>query len=453
MEIEMISVLEGIDKGNFQASLITTYNAYLPFYENVVLKRLISNGCRYNVLMMDAFQLNEALKNPSLSPKQAGFQYSLVPIRATGAFHPKIILLLSDKKVRLFVGSHNVTLSGFGNNRELTTKIDTSNDQDPAGKAVVSTAWNFAQNWLDYQSDYLKPLKDAVIKLKDFSKVITNADLDLNPEFEFLGAQPDGPSMWELLKSRFSSPVAKVFILGPFFDSRYDFVRTLYKDLLPVEIIIGVEPDRVEMIPDIPGDIPNLRFINTSDLTEKKGYLHAKCLLFETDDGNRWLVTGSANPSRPAWTGPPSFRNAEAVIVEHLSQQDSVFESLNFDKIPELPSLSNKDWEDIRNRLNTAPETDGDEPTSQHIKSISVAIYSDYSFVFNRGFFEPSELTKVILLNDSHQYVDEITAFNWNLTENNSISLIYDSEFVSTARFLYLTFSNKEEIIDRKSVV
>ena len=41
-------------------------------------------------------------------------------MKAGGSFHPKIIVLLGKKKGIAVVGSHNLTLAGFGSNRELT---------------------------------------------------------------------------------------------------------------------------------------------------------------------------------------------------------------------------------------------------------------------------------------------------------------------------------------------
>jgi len=41
-----ISLMEELKKGGYEASLTTTYNAYLPFYEEVVLRRLVNAGIR-----------------------------------------------------------------------------------------------------------------------------------------------------------------------------------------------------------------------------------------------------------------------------------------------------------------------------------------------------------------------------------------------------------------------
>ena len=109
--------------GKFRTSIITSYSTYLPFYENVVLRRLLASGCRYNILLVDAHDLARSLQDPTRMPRLAGRGYILAPILAGGAFHPKIVMLLGDHNARILVGSHNATLSGFGYNRDLQAAL------------------------------------------------------------------------------------------------------------------------------------------------------------------------------------------------------------------------------------------------------------------------------------------------------------------------------------------
>jgi hypothetical protein len=118
---ERIDILAEIKGGGYKASVITTFNTYLPFYEDVVLRHLIGNGVRHNVLMMDASQATLAFVRHK--PHSAGHHYTLAPITVGGAFHPKIILLVGARIGLLLVGSHNLTLSGFGYNREMSNLI------------------------------------------------------------------------------------------------------------------------------------------------------------------------------------------------------------------------------------------------------------------------------------------------------------------------------------------
>ena len=89
-----VSFFDLLKKGFFETSLITTYNAFLPFYEEVVLRRLTAIGCRHNVVLMDNAEWAKCLADPPQRPRLAGYDYTLVPMKAGGSFHPKIIVLL-----------------------------------------------------------------------------------------------------------------------------------------------------------------------------------------------------------------------------------------------------------------------------------------------------------------------------------------------------------------------
>ena len=56
MAAESASIFEVIKRGGWDGSLFTTFNATLPFYEDVVLRKLTAVGCRNNVLLMDRRQ-------------------------------------------------------------------------------------------------------------------------------------------------------------------------------------------------------------------------------------------------------------------------------------------------------------------------------------------------------------------------------------------------------------
>ena len=153
-----ISLLAALKGAKFEASLVTTFNATLPFYEEVVLRRLQAADSRHNVVLMDAVQCARSWATPSLRPRLAGSAYALIPMAAPGAFHPKICLLASKKRCVLFIGSHNLTLSGFGFNREVTTHIDVRPDSAPAHKLVLSHVWSLVREWLRTQEGALAPL-------------------------------------------------------------------------------------------------------------------------------------------------------------------------------------------------------------------------------------------------------------------------------------------------------
>ncbi|KAL5866434.1 hypothetical protein ACKVWM_011666 [Pyricularia oryzae] len=68
-----ISLLAALKGAKFEASLVTTFNATLPFYEEVVLRRLQAADSRHNVVLMDAVQCARSWATPSLRPRLAGW--------------------------------------------------------------------------------------------------------------------------------------------------------------------------------------------------------------------------------------------------------------------------------------------------------------------------------------------------------------------------------------------
>lgn len=345
--------------GKFNASIIATYNCYLPFYENLVLRRLLASGCQYNVLLMDSRQLTESLEAPTLRPRLAGQSYSLVPIRAPGAFHPKLAILVGKQHVRLLVGSHNVTLSGFGRNRELSTQIDILRGEEDPNAPMAMAVWRFVEDWLRVQTEFLpRPVIDAVLQVASrFAPWLMN-DSDQKGTVRFLGSSPKGPSLWESVRPYITKRPSRIVILGPFFDHKFDFIRTIRDDVEMDDIVIGVEPDKVFM-KSVKARPDGVRFVDVSRIGRGEGYLHAKAIFAEFKGGRSLLVTGSANPSQPAWTKSVVRRNAEAVLIHTGPDARSLAEKIDIAKIPSMPELDQETWNSIQLRMDkekSAPE-------------------------------------------------------------------------------------------------
>jgi hypothetical protein len=70
------SLIDHVAETGFRSSVIATYSCYFPFYEDVVLRRLMAAGCMHNVLMVDAARCAEAFARDDLRPHRAGRQKS-----------------------------------------------------------------------------------------------------------------------------------------------------------------------------------------------------------------------------------------------------------------------------------------------------------------------------------------------------------------------------------------
>lgn len=319
-EVPLLKELAGTSgsaggRGKFHASVITTFNAYLPFYEDVILRRLVRLGSHHNVLLMDARQWHEEMAQPLSRPKLAGSDYTLLPIRAPAAFHPKIGLLAGPDRARIFIGSHNVTFSGFGLNREITTTLDIPGAGDSSA-GVARAVWSFIREWIESQENLVPDdvIDAARLMGRTFAPWLEEPATQ-EGDVRFIGSLPHGDSLWDQLPIPPDASVQRVTAVGAFFDRGFGFLRGVQELLDPVEFVIGIEPATVEIDPaaEIPGTV---HFVDATELARGEGYLHSKVLFIEFSDDRALLVTGSPNLSGAAWTKGPSGRNAEAAIVQ-----------------------------------------------------------------------------------------------------------------------------------------
>lgn len=379
---ERISILNEMRSGGYEASLITTFNAYLPFYEDVVLRHLMGSGIRHNVLMMDAGQATLAVdRHP---PRSAGRFYTLAPIKVGGAFHPKVILLVGKKKGLLLVGSHNLTLSGFGYNREMTNVIYCKGEEDVESAALLNSAWKYVLVWAESQSSTLPGhIIEMVKKVQDFAPWLQTHAGSLPENCRVLSTAPDAPSIWQqLLGFMGPGPAKQVMVSGAFFDAKLSFVEKVRDDLTPKELFVGVDPASVQF--PIGTELSEVSFVNCASLgaTEKDdkqaGYLHAKSIVIQRENGETVLAVGSANPSCPAWLAPGISQNVEMMIARKGEDARAAADELGLLAIDSMPPLAADDWQTIAKNWEHEIKSEQNVGTAQ----IVIALASDADIRF-----------------------------------------------------------------------
>jgi hypothetical protein len=381
-DLSILDELKRLGSG-YEFSFAATYNAYLPFYEEVVLRRLASAGCRANVLMMDGRQCAGAYASDDTRARFAGRDYTLIPVRAGAAFHPKLIFLVGRHKGLLFVGSHNLTVAGFGHNRELTNRFEVDDDSNNAELAVFGGAWDFLRAWAAGQPEELLAAFDDAERYADWLRHARESAAASDAQTRFFGARPEGETLWEMVRPQIPDEVKRITLVSPFFDAKLAFIKKLVKEFKPDDFVVAVHPETVEISHDAPRVIKpdtNVRFVDAKSLRDGKGYLHAKAVLFETRDGRELLVTGSANASRQAWLENGSERNAEAVVVTESSSKQSPAKVLGLRALAKEPALSDEAWREIKSNAASRPK-----PSAETFHIPLVAIETDQGFEIELG--------------------------------------------------------------------
>lgn len=359
---EAISIFDVIKRGNYEASLITTFNATLPFYEEVILRKLVGAGCRHNVVLMDRHQHALAWESEASRPRLAGHAYTLLPIGAPGTFHSKIYLLLGQKKAIILIGSHNLTLSGFCYNREITNCIEVTSPNDKEGAALLNAVWQMVRQWINMERDKApKPLLESALAIGNFiAPLVIHASLMTSTVA--VAQTPGELPLIEQLIEKVSPDVKRIGIIGAFFDHDQTFIKELQKHWPTAEIVIGIDPETV-YLPDI-SDAKSFRYVDAHQLWKNvHGYLHAKMLFFDTGVAAMdTFVSGSANPSRPAWMATALNGNVEAVLLRTGIEAHTAAEATGIIGVFDLPGLAAEALTSIV--LRSATRKDADKSAS-----------------------------------------------------------------------------------------
>ena len=373
------SLLDVLSETGFQASVIATYCCYFPLYEDVVLRRLLDKGCTNNVLMVDAGLCAEAFADDATRPRRAGRDYTLVPVHMRGSFHPKLIVALGKSKGALFVGSHNMTLAGFGLNDELTNQFRTGGAGSRHGAEVIRAALDYLRSFVAAGLTDIGqvfgavarniPWLDGPVAVGPSDRILmttTGRDIDL----------------WSRIRPFIPKRPSTVFVCGPFFDRKLSFLRRLLDDVTPRKLVVGVDPQSVEIDPVAARGIRGVEFVNVSGLPHVPNrreagarYLHAKILWFKGSDGEL-LVTGSANPSEPAFLATARARNAEAIVID---RRDGAARTLGVDVLAGAPSVERTDWECV-----AARHADRTQNRSDASGSVLLAVPTDDGFTLEQ---------------------------------------------------------------------
>jgi len=319
------------------ASIVTTYAFNGLFYEEVLLRAFERAGSRLNIVLADAGQLTESLGDPLRRPGRAGRDYLLAPIPHIGAFHPKLVALLSEGQPILALGSHNVTDAGFSHNEEVTAYWGAAN---PAPPRVLRAAVDYALQWLEATGSIPAGLLVEITgRLRGLLPSATSA---ADNDTSLIVSSADAP-LWRQLSSRVVGPVRRVTVVGPYFDARMDLFKAIERDMAPSEIIIAVQPATAVLPrPDLAPK--TARFVDASGLqafwskADEVGFAHGKALAVE-GEGGVVVSLGSANPTGAAWLAQTRW-NAEANLCLTDEAAVAAFAALGLNRLADAPALA-----------------------------------------------------------------------------------------------------------------
>ena len=243
-----MKLYEAFQGPSFHTTVMTTFGVEFDAFESIALGRLRGAECRNVVLVCDTGMLALALADAERPPKFAGTGYLVAKARASGVFHPKIIVQIGKDRGRLIVASANATAPGLAGNLEIAAVVECG-AEDSGERKLVLAGWKYALRFLDgrqnavedklrwarERSAWLDPdaAADGLVELADG----TRAAFLASGEAEGIARR-----FLDLVGRR--RPVDRLVVVSPYWDEDLSALEELKSALRPRRTVLLIDTQR-----------------------------------------------------------------------------------------------------------------------------------------------------------------------------------------------------------------
>ena len=329
----------------FHSAIMTTFAFGAEAFENVVVPRLRSGGCRNIIVLADRGMEHQAAVEFG-PPRYAGALYHLVPVAAPEAFHPKITMLLGARKGRLMIGSANMTALGLGGNKELVSSIR-YDEATPNSAGLFAEIWRYMQSHMSGEQPGLAFGFERALRQTPW--LDTGETNSANELPKALYDRPGSTFLEQIVACIGDDRIRKISIVSPYWDTELRGLKELERFLAPAKTHLLLVPDQgfpVQALSSPPNtELFDLSRLQGGDFTASR-FLHAKLIIAEGDVADH-VVVGSMNCTSPALLAVHrQSGNAEVGLYHRVAPgtaltrlglagyTDAPIASVNFDNLP-----------------------------------------------------------------------------------------------------------------------
>lgn len=275
----------------YKIALMTTFNFEMRYFERAVLNKLTAQNVNTVSIFVDANEFTKSITDAEST--YLGLRYMVSPVSIKGAFHPKVILLLGDKRARLIVGSANITMSGHAINNEIYSYVEYS-EKNPEYQSVIVDAINFFLkiNRISYQLD--NDVIDRIKELPYFKKAAGREDL-------FMVHNVDKPILSQV-EEIIAEPIKEVHVAVPYYDNNLSALAAIKNNFPKSKVHLHIQDDTSTFPLDYYNKHDIDAKINAFDSfrdNDSYAFYHGKVFLFKGKNRS-YILYGSANCTQAA---------------------------------------------------------------------------------------------------------------------------------------------------------
>jgi hypothetical protein len=298
--------MEASGDWDVEEALFLTFNADVAFLERGVLVLCQSMGARVTVIA------DAGMWRPDpIAMKGAGTQYLVGLASHSGAFHPKLTLLVGGDRVLALIGSGNLTMGGWQHNSELWNVLRAEDGQAPQALFDLAEWLELLPDSVRLASDHAAALNRVAARLRGtlerFTPIDDGAQLIANLDRSFLSQLPGGP-------------VDELTLYAPFIDEHARAVRALVEHFPTPKLTLVVQPGLTVVEPQALASVLRGQTGLTIVADTSRRYRHAKLVEWRRGP-RRQVLTGSANLSAAAMLNTVSRGgNVELGILTNVDE-------------------------------------------------------------------------------------------------------------------------------------
>ena len=312
----MISAREFCREPGYPITVFLSYSFDPLFFERIPLGDLDRGGSRRIVIAADANQVGDAMRRCMGQVVHLGRRYVLAEAVSTNTFHPKLIARLSSTGGRIWVGSGNLTYTGWGGNQELATAWSVGPEEEDKGE------------WLNEVFEAVSPLIRSSTFIAQLEAIRDSvpwltASSNAPARRSVIIGMPDRPLAPQLAERWKDRRFSDLMLCTGSTDAEGAFLSWTHRTFGIKRAVICLNPAFASFDPARLAKLPfDIRIIKAS--TDK--LMHAKFYWFSGPDGHAALV-GSANCSAAAWLTGNGYGNAE-LIVAYDNAREAEFKTI-----------------------------------------------------------------------------------------------------------------------------
>ena len=334
--IDQRQLIKEIPSGKFHSALMTSFSINLYYWEIQLLRSLSAKDINFVSALVDSDCLSDQLlKFCKAFSGRRPLDFSLHGYKMKGAFHPKIQFYAGRESVLVLVGSGNLTVMGHGRNLEVWSPVMVESAENPA-YPFIRNVWSYLKSL--YQG-LGEEAENIIYSIEENCDLLRNDDDEPAVE-HFIGEDSirfftnQSISLYEQCREWIGNDTIKtITVMSPFYDSKAELIKALYKQYKPQEIRLIIE-EGFGSLPK-PGNIPDYVKLYKWDKIAKaserryQDYFHSKCFFFE-GESNHYMLCGSANASVAAFGLPGVMPTNHEASVGFKSPTTDYFKMTGF---------------------------------------------------------------------------------------------------------------------------